>query len=122
MFTIGFVALIHVISNLYTGYVPVGVFLTRIGIFVLVGNVISAYLLLYYKKKDINMKSAYICCRNDAINSVSIIIAGVAITYTNSSLPDIAIGSVIAFIIMWSALTIGRESLDVIRDVKQSGS
>ena len=119
MFIIGFVALIHVVTNLYTGYVPAGMLITRIGIFVLIGNVASACLLLYYRKQDVYMRSAYICCRNDAIYSVSIIIAGIAVTYTNSSLPDIAIGSAIAFFIMWSALTIGKESLDVIKDIKQ---
>jgi Co/Zn/Cd efflux system component len=56
-----------------TGYVPSATPITLVGIFVLIGNVASAVLLLYYKNKDINLKSAYICCRNDAISCHNIL-------------------------------------------------
>ena len=46
--------------------------------------------------KDINFKSAFICCRNDAIASTGIIIAGVLVMLTGSFWPDIMIGTIIA--------------------------
>lgn len=111
----GILALWYVIQNAMTGYVPNATPITLVGIFVLIGNVASAVLLLYYKNKDINLKSAYICCRNDAISSVGIIIAGLLVGLTQSNVPDIVIGGGIGLLICYSAGRIFKESMDVNR-------
>ena len=81
----------------------------------MIGNIISAVILLYYRNKDINLKSAYICCRNDALSSVGIIIAGLLVMFTQSNIPDIVIGGGIALLICTSAIRIFKESTNVIR-------
>ena len=115
MLIFGILALWYVVQNAMTGYVPSATPITLVGIFVLIGNVASAVLLLYYKNKDINLKSAYICCRNDAISSVGIIIAGLLVGLTQSNIPDIVIGGGIGLLICYSAVRIFKESLDVNR-------
>jgi Co/Zn/Cd efflux system component len=112
----GILALWYVVQNIMTGYVPNATPITLVGIFVLIGNVASAILLLYYKNKDINLKSAYICCRNDAISSVGIIIAGILVGLTQSNVPDIVIGGGIGLLICYSAIRIFKESMDVNRN------
>jgi cation diffusion facilitator family transporter len=114
MFGFGILTMFYVVSNISTGYVPDYAPITYVGIFVLIGNVASAILLLYYRHKDINLKSAYICCRNDAISSVGIIIAGLLIMLTKSNIPDIIIGGSIAILICYSAVGIFKESIQVI--------
>ena len=115
MLSFGILALWYVAQNVMTGYVPSATPITLVGIFVLIGNVASAVLLLYYKNKDINLKSAYICCRNDAISSVGIIIAGLLVGLTQSNIPDVVIGGGIGLLICYSAVRIFKESLDVNR-------
>ena len=115
MLVFGIIALWYVVQNIMTGYVPSATPITLVGIFVLIGNVASAVLLLYYKNKDINLKSAYICCRNDAISSVGIIIAGLLVGLTQSNIPDVVIGGGIGLLICYSAVRIFKESMDVNR-------
>ena len=113
MLIFGILALWYVVQNAMTGYVPSATPITLVGIFVLIGNVASAMLLLYYRHKDINLKSAYICCRNDAISSVGIIIAGILVGLTQSNMPDLVIGGAIGLLICYSAIRIFKESIDV---------
>lgn len=113
MLVFGILALWYVVQNATTGYVPSATPITIVGIFVLIGNVASAMLLLYYRHKDINLKSAYICCRNDAISSVGIIIAGILVGLTQSNMPDLVIGGAIGLLICYSAIRIFKESIDV---------
>ena len=115
MLSFGILALWYVAQNVMTGFVPSATPITLVGIFVLIGNVASAVLLLYYKNKDINLKSAYICCRNDAISSVGIIIAGILVGLTQSNVPDVVIGGGIGLLICYSAIRIFKESMDVNR-------
>jgi Co/Zn/Cd efflux system component len=115
MFSFGLLAMGYVVSNVMSGYVPNPAPITIVGIIVLIGNIISALLLMYYKNKDINLKSAYICCRNDAIASVGIIIAGILVGLTQSNIPDVVIGGGIGLLICYSAVRIFRESIDVNR-------
>ena len=113
MLAFGILALWYVVQNSMTGYVPSATPITLVGIFVLIGNVASAMLLLYYRNKDINLKSAYICCRNDAISSIGIILAGVLVGLTQSNMPDLVIGGAIGLLICYSAIRIFKESMDV---------
>ena len=116
MLGFGILTMYYVVTNVTTGHVPVYETITWVGIIVLIGNIVSALLLLYYRNKDINLKSAYICCRNDAIGCVGIIIAGVLVGLTNSNIPDIIIGGGIAILICYSAIGIFKESINVIRN------
>jgi Co/Zn/Cd efflux system component len=61
--------------------------------------------------KDINFKSAFICCRNDAIASAGIILAGILVTFTESFWPDIIIGGGIASLTCYGGFTILRLSI-----------
>jgi len=114
MLGFGILTGVYVFQNMFTGYVPDYAPITYVGVFVLIGNIISAILLLYYRHKDINLKSAYICCRNDVISSIGIIIAGLLIMLTKSNIPDIIIGGSIAILICYSAVGIFKESIQVI--------
>jgi len=116
MLGFGILTMYYVINNISTGYVPSSETITWVGSIVLIGNIISALLLLYYRNKDINLKSAYICCRNDAIGCIGIIIAGVFVGLTNSNIPDIIIGGGIAILICYSAIGIFKESINVIKN------
>ena len=118
----GLITLGYVMHNVTTGYVPNHITITWVGIIVLIGNIVSALLLLYYRNNDINLKSAYICCRNDAIGCVGIIIAGLLVGLTKSNIPDIIIGGGIGILICYSSIAIFKESVNVIKDSRASKS
>jgi cation diffusion facilitator family transporter len=81
-----------------------------IGALAFLANVICAVLLLRYRHDDINMRSTWLCTRNDAIANLGVIVAAIAVKLTQSKMPDLVVGVVIASIVLWSAYGILKES------------
>ena len=93
--------------------------ISLIGVMSLAGNSSVALMMYKHQNKDINFLSAFICCRNDAIASAGIIIAGLLVWYLGGSpWPDIIIGTAIATIVCHGGIKIIRLSLDPTTPVK----
>ena len=85
--------------------------ISLIGVMSLAGNSSVALMMYKHQHKDINFMSAFICCRNDAIASFGIILAGILVMMTRTIWPDIVIGSIIAIIVSYGGINIIRLSL-----------
>ena len=88
-----------------------GGIITIVGVISLIGNTSVALMMHRHHHKDINFKSAFICCRNDAIASAGIILAGVLVMFTGSFWPDVLIGTIIAGIVCNGGIKVIRLSL-----------
>jgi Co/Zn/Cd efflux system component len=88
-----------------------GGIVTAVGLLSLIGNSTVAVMMHKYQDKDLNFKSAFICCRNDAIASLGVVLAGILVWVSNSHWPDIIIGAIIAGIACWGGATIIRLSI-----------
>ena len=95
-----------------------GGIISIVGVLSLVGNSTVAIMMFKHHHKDINFKSAFICCRNDAIASAGIIFAGVLVMFTGSFWPDVIIGAAIATIVCFGGIKIIRLSLKPITSVE----
>lgn len=62
----------------------------------LVANVVAAVILYRFRDGDSNMKSVWLCSRNDAIGNVAVILAAVGVFGTGSLLPDIIVAVIMA--------------------------
>ena len=69
-----------------------------VGLVALLVNVAVALLLYRYRSGDANMRSVWICSRNDAINNILVIGAGIAVLWSNSGLPDLLVALVMALL------------------------
>lgn len=90
--------------------IPVAETITIIGLLALLANATSFVLLAKYKAKDLNMRSAWICSRNDVMGNIGVIIAGLLVTKFHSMWPDVVTGFLIAFFVIRSSLQIIKES------------
>ena len=101
--------------HVYLGFIGKSVLsggvITFVGIISLIGNTSVALMMHRHHHKDINFKSAFICCRNDAIASAGIILAGVLVIFTGSFWPDVIIGAIIASVVFSGGIKIIRLSL-----------
>ena len=88
-----------------------GGIISIVGVMSLIGNSTVALIMYRHQHKDINFMSAFICCRNDAIASFGIILAGILVMMTGTIWPDIIIGSIIAIIVSYGGIQIIRLSL-----------
>ena len=111
MVVFGLWAFYHVYLGLIGASQLSGGIISVVGVISLIGNTFVALMMHQHHHKDINFKSAFICCRNDAIASAGIILAGALVMFTASFWPDIIIGAVIASIVCNGGIKVIRLSL-----------
>lgn len=100
------------IFKIFNPVIPIAETITIIGLLALLANAVSFILLLKHKAKDLNVRSAWICSRNDVIGNIGVIIAGLLVARFNSMWPDVVVGLIIAFIVIQSSFQIIGESLN----------
>jgi len=83
--------------------VPKAEIMGMIGVLALAANVASVLLLMRYKDGDANVRSVWLCSRNDAIGNVAVMGASVAVWLTASALPDLIVAIIMAVLFLRSA-------------------
>lgn len=73
-------------------------------------NLICLRLLYPYRNGDVNMSSVWECSRNDVTEGIAVIVATVAVWFTNSGWPDILIASVLVVLFLRSASRVLRSA------------
>ena len=86
-----------------------------IGILALAANLLCLRLLWSHKSDDINMRSVWLCSRNDVIANSGVILAAAAVWLLQSRWPDIIVGLAIAALFLRSAWSVLAESITQIR-------
>lgn len=69
-----------------------------IGFLALIANVGVAVLLFRFREGDANMRSVWLCTRNDAIGNVAVMVAALGVFGTGTLWPDIAVAAVMALL------------------------
>ncbi len=111
MLLLGFLVVGESILKIINPIIPVAETITTIGLLALLANATSFVLLLKHKAKDLNVRSAWICSRNDVFANIGVIIAGLLVARFNSMWPDVAVGLLISFVVIQSSFKIIKESL-----------
>lgn len=94
----GLGVLVWAIWGLFHGSNPAPYAMSAVGTLALVVNFGVAVMLYRYRTGDANMRSVWICTRNDAVNNCLVIGAGVAVLWTGSGLPDLIAALVMAIL------------------------
>ncbi|MGI9483699.1 MAG: cation transporter, partial [Hyphomicrobiales bacterium] len=94
----------------YLGVPQAGV-MGAVGFLALAANVISVLLLVRYKDGDANVRSVWLCSRNDAIGNVAVIGAALGVWGTATGWPDIIVAGFMAALFLSSAWQILRQAL-----------
>ncbi len=81
-----------------------------VGVLALVANGVCFALLWRHRAEDINMRSVWLCSRNDLIANVSVLFAALAVWLTLSPWPDIVVGALICGVFLRSAVLVAREA------------
>jgi Co/Zn/Cd efflux system component len=90
--------------------VPEAQVMGLIGFAALAANLLSVYLLLAYKDGDANIRSVWLCSRNDAIGNVAVMVAAGLVALLNSGTPDLIVAGVMAALFLSSSYQILRQS------------
>jgi Co/Zn/Cd efflux system component len=98
-------------STVYQSFlpsVPQAEVMGVVGFLALLANSLSVLLLIRYRNGDANVRSAWLCSRNDAIGNIAVMLAGSGVWVTHSAWPDLVVASLMAGLFLWSAVQIIR--------------
>ena len=94
----------------YAG-VPEAEIMGLVGFLALLTNLASVLLLVRYKDGDANVRSVWLCSRNDAIGNVAVMIAALGVWGTATGWPDLIVAMIMAGLFLSSAVQIVRQAL-----------
>ena len=83
--------------------VPSADIMGAVGFLALTANATSVLLLMAYKDGDANVRSVWLCSRNDAIGNAFVMLAALGVWGTATGWPDLAVAGVMASLFMWSS-------------------
>jgi cation diffusion facilitator family transporter len=86
-----------------------------IGTLALVANLVCFFLLYRHRRANLNMRSTWLCSRNDLIANVGVLIAAAGCYLLTSHWPDMLVGVMIASVFLHSAFDVLRPSLQALR-------
>ena len=98
-----------------SGTVPVAATMGGIGFLALAANLGVAVLLFAYRNGDANMRSVWLCTRNDAIGNVAVMLAALGVFGTGSGWPDILVAAVMGMLGLSAANTVIRHARSELR-------
>ena len=88
-----------------------------VGASALAANVGVAAMLYRYRTGDANMRSVWICSRNDAIGNVAVMLAALGVLGTGSAWPDLIVASIMAGLALTGGVQVFRQARTELRTV-----
>jgi Co/Zn/Cd efflux system component len=111
MAVFGCLVLAEAAHGAVAGGVPDAPSMGAVGLAALVVNVGAAVLLFAHRGRDVNLRSVWLCSRNDALNNVAVVAAALGVFGTAARWPDLGVAVLIAALNFWSAAVIIRHAL-----------
>ena len=81
-----------------------------IGLLALAANGCCLALLSQHRKEDVNMRSVWMCSRNDIIANISVLVAALGVWLADSQWPDLIVGIGIAILFLRSAIHVFKDA------------
>jgi Co/Zn/Cd efflux system component len=98
-----------VIWHSLQGTLPSAFTIGTVGFAALAGNAASFSLLWAYREGDANMRSAWICTRNDVLGNIAVLLAAAGVFGTGTGWPDLIVAAIMAVLAIRGAfLVIGQ--------------
>jgi cation diffusion facilitator family transporter len=93
-----------------TGQVPEPVTMGVVGVLALAANVGVALLLYAWREGDANMRSVWLCTRNDALGNLAVLAAALGVFGTGRAWPDLVVAVVMATLALTAARSVLRQA------------
>jgi Co/Zn/Cd efflux system component len=82
-----------------------------VGILALAANVGSVLILVRHKDGDANVRSVWLCSRNDAIGNVAVMLSALAVWASGTGWPDLVVAAAMAGLFLSSSSQILRQAI-----------
>lgn len=91
--------------------VPEAHIMGNVAVLALMVNVLSAFLMYRFRTGDSNLRSVWLCSRNDAISNLAVLLAASGVFYTEAGWPDWIVAGIISSLALTSGYQIIRHAL-----------
>lgn len=112
----GFWVLGTTIRHIYFGALPSAHVMSLVGFLALLTNGGVALMLYRFRSGDANMRSVWICSRNDAIGNVAVMLAAAGVFGTGTAWPDLLVAAIMSGLALWGGAQIVTQALEEIRE------
>lgn len=110
MGTFGVFVLGRAAWSIATGEVPEPITMGVVGTLALAANVGVAAMLYAWRNGDANMRSVWLCTRNDAIGNLAVLGAALGVFGTGTAWPDLAVAAVMAVLALTASVSVIRQA------------
>jgi len=93
-----------------------------VGFLALAANAGVALILYRFRNGDSNMRSVWICSRNDAIGNVAVMLAALGVFGTGSAWPDLVVAGIMAALALSGGVQIIRQARAELADTRRQGA
>ncbi len=97
------------------GTMPEAATMGLIGFLALLANALVGWLLYTYRNGDANMRSVWLCTRNDAIGNVAVMLAALGVSGTSRGWPDVAVAVLMGVLAISAACSVIAQSWNEIQ-------
>ena len=104
-----------VIWHTVHGTLPSAFTMGAVGFAALAANAASFGLLWAYRGGDANMRSAWICTRNDVLGNLAVLLAAIGVFGTGTGWPDVIVAAIMAGLALQGATIVVQQSLRELR-------
>jgi len=104
-----------VIWHAVQGTLPSALTMSTVGLVALAANGVSFGLLWAYRYGDANMRSAWICTRNDVLGNVAVLFAALGVFGSGTGWPDIIVAAIMAALALQGSANVVRQALGELR-------
>lgn len=112
----GLAVLLEAAAKLAWGAAPQPAVMAIVGTVALAANTVCLVLLTRHRGDDVNMRSAWVCSRNDLIANVSVLAAAALVVLTGSLWPDVIVGAGIALLFLRSSAGVLADAARTFKD------
>ncbi|PCM44769.1 cation diffusion facilitator family transporter [Marinobacter sp. ANT_B65] len=92
------------------GTIPEPLTMGTIGMLALVANVSVAVMLFRFRSGDSDMRSVWLCSRNDAISNLAVMAAALGVFGTNSAWPDLIVAAIMGTLAVTAGISVVRHA------------
>jgi cation diffusion facilitator family transporter len=114
MMGFGIYVLASALWAVWNGRVPDATTMGAVALLALLANVSVAWMLYAFREGDANMRSVWLCSRNDAIGNIAVFLAALGVFGTGSAWPDLLVATLMATLALqggWQVMRQARKEL-----------
>jgi Co/Zn/Cd efflux system component len=103
------------IGHALAGTVPSAPVMGAVGALAFAANLGVAFLLYRWREGDSNMRSVWLCTRNDAIGNLAVLAAAAGVFGSGTGWPDYLVAAIMSGLALTGAFQVARHALDELR-------